>query len=139
MFVSIFGCCIVGANFILNGQRGIEMDQLDFMKEVYNFDSPFLYFQKNPHGLIRLVKIISEMILFCYVPFIHVIFIGTVLFDPKRKKLIDLLEKIQRKVKLDEEFHRNCRRHCIAALMSLLIVNKNQCMKNINENHKFNV
>ena len=122
LFVAIFGCCIVGANFFLNGQRGIEIDQLDFMKEVYNFESPFLYFEKNPHGLIKLVKLISEMIFFCYVPFIHAIFMLTVLFDANFKKLIGLLEKIQRKMKLDEEFHRKCRRHCFAALISLSIV-----------------
>ena len=122
IFASIFGCFIIGANFALNSKRGIEIDQLEFMKEVYNFDSPFLYFKKNPHGLIKLVKLISEMIFFCYVPFIHFFFIATVLLDPNWKKLAGLLEKIQRKMKLDEIFHQKCRRHCFLALISLAIV-----------------
>ena len=125
MMIATFGLCIIGANFAFNGQRGIEIDQLDFMKEVQNFDSPFLYFKKNSFGLIKLVKLVSEMIFFCYVPFIHVVFMLTVLFDPNWKKLIILLEKIQRKMKLDEEFHRKCRRLCFAALISLFIVSKN--------------
>ena len=124
IFVSVFGCCIIGANFALNGQRGIEIDQLDFMKEVQNFESPFLYFKKNPHGLIKLVKLISEMIFFCYVPFIHVVFICTVLFDSNWKTLNVLLEKIQRKMKLDEEFHRKVRWHCFGALIFLFLVRK---------------
>ena len=124
ILVSIFGFCIIGANFF-NGQRGIEIDQLEFMKKVHEFDSPFLYFKKNMYGLIKLVKLISEMIFFCYIPFIHFVFILTVLFDPNWKKLIGLLKKIQRKMKLDAEFHRKCRRHCFAALIFLSVVSKN--------------
>ena len=122
ILVSLFGCCIIGANFDLNSQRGIEIDQLDFMKKVQEFDSPYLYFEKNSFGLIKLIKTISEMIFFCYVPFIHAVFIVTILFDPNWKKLIGLLEKIQREIKLDKEFHRKCQRHCFAALISLSIV-----------------
>ena len=124
IFVSIFGCCIIGANFFFNGQRGLEIEQLEFMKEVQNFESPYTYFKFNPYGLIKLIKYISEMIFFCYVPFIHFVFIATVLFDPNWKKLIGLLEKIQRKVELDDEFYRKCRRHCFAALITLLLVSK---------------
>ena len=127
IFVSFFGLCIIGSNFAFNSQRGIEIDQLDFMKEVQNFESPFLYFKKNPHGLIKLVKLISEMIFFCYVPFIHAVFILVVLLDPNWKKLIGLLEKVQKKMKLDEEFHRKCRRHCFAAFISLFVVSKRNC------------
>ena len=124
ILVSILGCCIIGANYVLNGQRGLEIDQLEFMKEVKEFDSPFLYFKEHMYGLIKLVKLISEMIFFCYVPFIHVTFMLTVLFDPNWKKLISLLEKIQREIKLDEEFHKKVRRHCFIALISLFLVSK---------------
>ena len=122
ILVSNFGCFIIGANFALNGQRGIEIDQLDFMKEVEEFDSPYTYFKFNSYGLIKLVKLISEMIFFCYVPIIHVVFIATILFDPNWKKLFFLLEKIQREMTLRDEFHRKCRRHCFLALISLCVV-----------------
>ena len=124
VIMSLFGCCIIGANFVLNGQRGLEIDQLEFMKEVQNFDSPYTYFKKNPYGLIKLIKYISEMIFFCYVPFIHVVFMLTILLDPNWRKLIGLLDKIQRKMKLDDEFYRKVRWHCQAALISLFLVSK---------------
>ena len=112
---------IVTANLTINGPRGVEIVQLDFMNNVQNFDSPFLYFKENPQGLIKLVKVISEMIFFCYVPIIHVAFLVTVLFDPNWKKLIGLLEKIQTEMKLDEKFHQKCRRQCYLALFQLLM------------------
>ena len=120
--VPLFGLTIVVANFVFNGSRGIEIDQLKFMNNVQDFESPFTYFKFNPFGIVKLVKLMSEMIFFCYVPFIHVAFMATVLFDPNWKKLVVLLEKIQREMKLDEEFHRKCRLHCLIALLSLLAV-----------------
>ena len=122
--IFLLGCCIILANFIINGPRGIEISNLEWMEDVKNYESPFAYFKKNPFGIVRLVRNISDMIFFCYVPFIHVVFILTVLFDCNWKKLIFFLEKIQRKMKLDEEFHRRVRRHCFAALISLFFVSK---------------
>ena len=92
------------------------------MEEVQNYESPYTYFKFHTYGLIKLVRVISEMILFCYVPFIHVIFIFSVLFDPNWKKLIGILEKIQTEMKLDEEFHRACRRQCFMAHFLLIVV-----------------
>ena len=122
-FVVIF-VVIVMANLSINGPRGVEVIQLDFMKQVRNFDSPHLYFKANPFGLIKLVRVISGMIFFCYVPVIHFAFMTTVLCHPSWKKLIVLLEKIQMEMKLDEKFHKKCRRQCYLALVYLLVVSR---------------
>ena len=120
-FVLIF-LVIVIANVVINCPRGVDARQLDFMKEVLNFDSPFLYFRANPQGLILLVTAIAEIIFFCYVPVIHVAFLLTVLFDPNWKKIVGLLEKIQLEMKLSEEFHKKCRLQCNFALVQLFLV-----------------
>ena len=120
----ILGLIIIGANFGLNGPRGIDISQLKFMEDINLFESPFTYLQFNPFSIVKLVKIISEMIFFCYVPFIHFVFIATVLMDPNWKKLIGLLEKIQLEMKLSDSFHLKCRLHCLIALFSLLAVSR---------------
>ena len=116
---------IITANLFTNGPRGIEISRFEFMEQREKYDSSFIYLKINPYGIIKLVTIISDMAFFCYVPFIHVTFVATVLFDPNWKKLIGLLDKIQRELKLDEKFHRKCRRICFVALFQLAIVSGN--------------
>ena len=118
----VFGLCLVTANLVVNGPRGIEIFRLKFMEDVKNFDSPYVYFKTNPFGIVKLVKIISEMIFFCYVPFIHVTFIASILFDRNWKKLVGIFKEIQNEMKLSEEFYRNCRRKCYMALFLLALV-----------------
>ena len=128
--VALLGSVIVSSNFFFNGSRGIEMAQLKFMEDTKLFESSFVYFRFNSFGLIKLVKVISEMIFFCYVPIIHIAFMLSVLFDPNWKKLISLLDKIQMEMKLDEEFHGKCRRQCFMILFMLFIaVSKMYSMK----------
>ena len=120
--VTILGCCIIAANVIINGPRGIEVVRLKWMENIQNYQSPFLYFKENPFGIIKLVKIIYDMIFFCYVPFIHATFLISILFDGSWKKLILILEKINREMKLSEEFHRNCRKQCLMVLFVYIIL-----------------
>ena len=131
--VLIIFLAIVLANLISNGSRGIENSRFKFMSGIYSaqyifrdtedkYGSPFYYLKINRFAIVKLVGIIAGMAFFCYVPFIHVAFVVTILFDPNWKKLIRLLDNIQRKMKLDEEFHRKCRRICFVALFQLGIV-----------------
>ena len=118
---------IVSANLFINGPRGLEIDRLKFLEKIYADDAPFndspyLYLKLNPFAIVKLVKIIAEMIFFCYVPFIHFTFVAMIFFDPNWKKLIGLLDKIQREMKLNDEFHCKCSRICLAALFQLVIV-----------------
>ena len=120
---------IVTANLFFNGPRGIEIGRFKFMEKIYTEevrykDSPFLYLKFNPFGIVKLVGIIADMAFFCYVPFIHVAFVAMILLNPNWKKLIGLLDKIQREMKLDEEFHRKCRQICFVALFQLAIVSQ---------------
>ena len=119
---------IVVTNLFINGPRGIEISRFQFMSKIYSndkYESSYRYLKENPFGIVKLVKIIADMAFFCYVPFIHITFVATILFDPNWKKLIEILDKIQRKMKLDKEFHRKCRRMCFMALVQLSIVNIN--------------
>ena len=118
----ILGCCLVLSNLFLNGPRGIELQRLDWMKDIRNFESPREYFKTNPFGIIKLVKIISDMIFFCYVPFIYLVFIGTIVFDPNWSKMILILQKIHREMKLSLEYYYKCRRLCYITLFLFLAV-----------------
>ena len=119
---------IVSINLFINGPRGIEIDRFKFMEKIYDEntdefkDSGFLYLKFNRFGIVKLVTIIAEIFFFCYVPFVHVTFVAMVLFDPNCKKLIGLLDKIQREMKLDEEFFRKCRKMCFFAVLQICIV-----------------
>ena len=92
------------------------------MEARHYYDSPFQYLKQNPFAIVKLFAIIADMAFFCYVPFIHVTFIVMVLFDPNWKKLVTILSKIQREMKLDNEFHRKCRKICFLALFQLFVV-----------------
>ena len=113
---------IVSANLFVNGPRGIEISRFKFMEERDRYDSSFTYLREKQFAIVKLMTIISDMAFFCYVPFIHVTFVAMIHFDPNWKKLIGLLNKIQKEMKLDDQFHRKCRRICFAALFQLAIV-----------------
>ena len=119
--IFLLGCCIILANFIINGPRGIEISNLEWMEDVKNYESPFAYFKKNPFGIVRLVRNISDMIFFCYVPIIHFAFMATTLLDPNWKQLMLFIQVIQQKMKLSEEFYQKCRRQCYVGLFLLLV------------------
>ena len=120
---------IVLANFFINGSRGFEFGRFTFMEEIYYENAPFngspyLYLKYKPFGIVKLVGIITEMVFFSYVPFVHVTFVATILFDHNWKTLIFLLDKIQHEMKLDEQFYQKCRRICFVVLFQLAIVSE---------------
>ena len=122
IFTTAVLVAIVSANLFFNGSRGIEIRRLIFLENREYYNSSYTYLKKNQFAIVKLVGIISDMAFFCYVPFIHVTFVAMIIFDPNWKKLICLLDKIQREMKLDEEFHRKCRRICFVALFQFSIV-----------------
>ena len=122
IIVSLLGFCIILANLYLNGPRGIEYGSLEWMKDIQNYESVFIYFYFNSFAIVKLVKIISNIIFFCYVPLIHFTFILSVLWQSNWSELKSLLRKIQNKMKLNEEFHRKLRWQCFTALLLLFLV-----------------
>ena len=121
--VSLLGCFIILANLVLNGPRGLEIKRFQWMQEISKFESPFLYFKAHPYGVIKLVKIMSDMIFFSYVPTIHIIFsMSAVLWSRNWTELILMLSTIQQKLKLSKEFYRKCHRQCIFAMFLLTLV-----------------
>ena len=119
-----FLLAIVSANLFFNGPRGIEISRFQFLERRDDYESSFTYLKENQFAIVKLVGIIADMAFFCYVPFIHVSFVAMILFDPNWKKLIGLLDKIQREMKLDEEFYRKCRRICMVSLFQLAVVSR---------------
>ena len=122
VLVPLLGCFIIVANLIINGPRVFEPGILKWMEQIQNYNSSYTYFSYNPFGITRLVRIISNMIFFCYVPFLHLTFALTVLFGANWGELMFILQKIQQKMKLDEQFHRKLRRSCFSALILLVVV-----------------
>ena len=122
IFVTLLGFCIILINLIINGPRGFEPGSLKWMESIQDFDSPYTYFKANSFGLIRLVKIVSQAFLFCYVPFLHLVFVCMILFGSNWAELIVILQKIQQTMKLNEEFHRKLFKKCIATLCLLAVV-----------------
>ena len=123
VFVPLLCCCIILANFIINSPRVFEPGCLNWMKEIDNFESPFTYFKANPFGIIRLLKLISNMIFFCYVPFLHLTFVIMVLFgNDWGENMMFILQKIQQYIKPSKEFHRKLRKRCFVAMLLLAVV-----------------
>ena len=128
LLVTLVGCGIIASNLVLNGPRGIDVSRLDWMQDVAKFNNPWAYFKVNPFGIIKLVKIISEMIFFCYVPVLHLTLTAMFLRSHQWKKFVVFLDTIQREMKLSQEFHRKCRMRCFLGVFYLILVrtfNKN--------------
>ena len=122
VLVSLLGCGIILANLVINGPRCFESGSFKWMDDIQNFDSPFTYFERNPFGIVKLLKIISDMVFFLYVPFMHTAFVATLLFDQNWKKLLVILEKIRHEMKLNDEFYKKCRRQCYWGIFILILV-----------------
>ena len=122
VLVPLLGCGIILANLIINGPRVFESGSFKWMEDIQKFDSPFTYFEHNPFGIVKLLKIISDAIFFLYVPFMHIAFVAKLLFGRDWKELLFILEKIRHEMKLDKEFYKKCRRQCYWGIFLLILV-----------------
>ena len=128
ILVALLGCCIIVGNGVFNGPRGIDVGRLNWMKMIQKYESPYAYFKDYPFGLIALVKVISDMVFFLYVPIIHLTFIIMVLWSTRWKGMALLFEEILEKFELNEGFYRKCRKLCFSALFLLTMVEFKQIM-----------
>ena len=124
-FLSIVTFClfILLSNVFVNGrQKLLNFEHLDKKLGQNRPNSSFVYFKANPQGLIVLVKEIADKVFFAAVPLVHLVFLAMVLLTRKWTNLWAILNKIQRKMKLDPKFHQKCRKYCLAAALFLLLV-----------------
>ena len=123
VIIYLLGSVICLSNLLINGTRGINVNNFDWMSERLDYySSPYLFFREFPDAMLQFVVDATTIIFFVTVPLIHLIFIITVICSQKWADLLSVLQEIQNKMKLDEEFHRKIRRYCIFALLLLFFV-----------------
>ena len=116
------GFFIILCNFFVNGPCNFNTNIID-PYEAKKYDSAFTYVAEEPNSLVKLVGYTVNLMFLLAAPIIHITFMANVLFTQNWTDLWAILDKIQRKMKLNEEFHQKCRRHCFVGLFLLLLVN----------------
>ena len=111
-------------NLLINGPRGIDIANFEWMEKIKEYDSPFIYFRENPDYLLQLVIDTTSIIFYLTVPLMHLVFLVTVFLSRKWRDLVEILQEIQNEVELNKEFHQKCRRRCIIALLLSFLVKK---------------
>ena len=124
-FVSIFF-------LVVNGPCGLYSykKENDDDKKFFDYDAPQNR-SEEWHGKVKFIHDIIRFPLFLSSPTIHLVFMIKVLFTNRWRNLWGLLQTIHRKMQLDEQFNRKCRRHCFIALSLLVMVNTNTIHNNI--------
>ena len=122
LIIYLLGFVIFVSNLLINGPRGINVNNFNWMRKRLDYTSPYIFFREFPDAMLQFVVDATTIIFFVTVPTIHFIFIITVTFSQKWTDLLSVLQEIQNEMKLDEEFHRKCRRYCIFALLLLFLV-----------------
>ena len=62
VIILLIAFSIILANLIFNGPRVFEPGCLKWMEDIEKFESPYTYFKTNSFGIVKLVKIISNML-----------------------------------------------------------------------------
>lgn len=126
IILPMFCIFVLVSNVLINGPQGFGMAHLkEKLNGLGKYDSPFIFFKSSPYALVILVKDIMCKFFFAAVPVIHLVFLATQLLTRKWTELWVILEKIQQKMKLDEIFHRKCRKQCFLAVFLLVLVSIN--------------
>ena len=122
--VPLFGFFIILCNLVFNGPCSVTrafMKKMTFMSADY-YNSSYTLVKSEPYAMLELVSNSCTLLFFMSTPLIHFGFMAKVLLTQNWTKLWSLLLEIQRKMKLDPKFHRQCRRHCYGALALLVFV-----------------
>ena len=122
VFFVFFGWFIFLSNILINGPRGIDKANFDWMKNIKNFDSPFTYFKHNPDALLQFVVQVTSLCFFVSLPLIQIIFLATSFFGNDSNRLISILRLIKKELKLCTEFFQRCQRHSITAILTMILV-----------------
>ena len=122
LIVLFLGCFIFFANLLINGPRGINISNFEWMKETQKFESSFLYFKMYPDAILQFVMDFTNTCFFLAIPLIHIVFLITILWSHKWKDLVFKLKLIQQEMKLSDKFHKKCRQCSIVALLIGILV-----------------
>ena len=120
--VFLIGCFILLSNLLINGPRGINIQNFDWMKRIQNFENHFLYFKEYPDDILQFVMDVISICFFIVLPSIQIIFLLTRNYWSSFTRLITLLIKIKNEMKLSSQFYEKCRKRSIIALLTLILV-----------------
>ena len=113
----VLGFFAIFCNLAVNGPCG-------FGFIFYSYNSPygnaFVRVSGNALSLLDFVRTICTAGFFLSIPLVHLILIINALLAKNWENVWFSLEKIQEKMKLDQEFHRKC--HCCIILVLLILV-----------------
>ena len=119
----LLGCFILLFHLLINGPRGFKISKFDWMAERENYRSPFIFFKDHPDAILQFTVDVTSILFFVSTSLIHLVFwFNTVLWSQKWQDLVFVLKEIQNKMNLSEGFYRKCRRHCMVALLVLILV-----------------
>ena len=120
-FILLFGCSIIIANLVINGPRGINIFNFDWMKRIQNYDSPFLYFKDEPDAILQFVMDVTSICFFIALPLIQFIYLWTSR-SSNWTRLILSLKMIKNEMKLSNQLYQKCRNKCIISILLLILV-----------------
>ena len=123
LLLFVFGCFIISFNILVNGSRGININNFEWIKEIQNYKNSKQLFSNFPDAFLQFVVDVSFIIFWIIVSLIHFIFLMAVLFSRKWDVLMQILKKIEcNEMQFGEEFYLKCRKHYnIAILVSILV------------------
>ena len=118
----LLGCFALFSNLLINGPRGINISNFDWMTRIQNFESPYLYFKEDPDALLQFVLDVTSICFFVAIPLMQIIFLASALFGNDSNQSIHNLMLIQKHFKLSSKFYQKSRNLCIVALLVLFLV-----------------
>lgn len=111
------------SNAIINSPRLLYLARLDFMRNNRDCEvSPWLCTRSHPEYLLMFTYQIAGVVLNLILPLIHIVFFVVTLILSNWRDLWFSMKKLQREIKLNETFHKTCRKKCLFATLLLLLV-----------------
>jgi hypothetical protein len=121
------GCLILLMNVTINSARTTDVtrfydaDKIDTLCQGLGLCS-WAYTSRERFALVSFATGILDLILFFAVPLTHLVFLVTTLTTRFWVDLWSILKLIQQEMKLTKGFYESSRRHCIFALVLILLV-----------------
>ena len=110
-------------NLVVNGPCGLFSESAKFDETKKNrIENQFGINLMTKREIVLLFSDVIKFSTFLSVSLIHLIFMSNVFLTSCWNDFWSILQRIQRKMKLDEEFHRKVRRHCLVGILLLILV-----------------
>ena len=123
LILLVFGCFIIISNFLVNGPRSLKINSFEWMEEIQNFESPYLFFPEFPDALLQFVVDVTFTMLWATISLIHIIFLLMVTMSEKWTFLIQSLKEIENSdMQFGKVFYRKCRKHYFIAIVVFILV-----------------